>query len=99
MHEPGREDYAAQGEGNFQYRCHTVDAQLSLLCGGEAFQRPGELDPTWNHLVGEYPRSNCAKNLHYTLGGPYFSDYSGTDNADDWFDVYRRAIMPLQEHN
>ena len=59
----------------------------------------GELDPTWNHLVGEYPNSSCAKNLHYTLGGPYFSDYSSTDHADDWFSVYRRAMMPMQEHN
>lgn len=55
----------------------------------------GELEPTWNHLVGEYPESNIAKNLHFTLGGPYFSDYQDTDHAADWFDVLGRALVPM----
>ncbi len=55
----------------------------------------GELNATWNHLVGEYPESNVAKNLHFTLGGPYFSDYRNTDHASDWFEVYQRALTPI----
>lgn len=55
----------------------------------------GELEPAWNHLVGEYPESSSAKNLHYTLGGPYFSDYEDTDHAADWFDALGRALVPM----
>ena len=55
----------------------------------------GELEPAWNHLVGEYPESYSAKNLHYTLGGPYFSDCKDTDHAADWFDAFGRALAPM----
>jgi len=45
----------------------------------------GELDPTWNFLVGEYEQSlELPKVLHWTLGGPYFNDFSSADYADLW---------------
>jgi len=52
----------------------------------------GSLPLEWNWLVGEYPTNKNAKNLHYTLGGPYFSDYQDTDNASDWLDVKERLL-------
>ena len=52
----------------------------------------GSLPLEWNWLVGEYPKNNDAKNLHYTLGGPYFHDYRDTDYADDWNEVKIRMM-------
>lgn len=45
----------------------------------------GALPSQWNHLVGyDAPRSNAAL-VHYTLGGPYFSEYAGCEYAKEWF--------------
>ena len=46
----------------------------------------GELDVRWNWLVGEYddPPSDV-KNVHWTIGGPYFNEYSDVDFAEEWF--------------
>lgn len=56
----------------------------------------GSLPIEWNWLVGEYPQSDNIKILHYTLGGPYFSDYSKTDNANDWLAVKERMLTVKQ---
>ncbi len=47
----------------------------------------GDIPHAWNHLVAYDPSVPVAdvSNLHYTIGGPYFDDYRGTDYADDWF--------------
>lgn len=55
----------------------------------------GTLSPEWNHLVGEYELAAEAKLLHYTLGGPYFPEYRDTDNADEWFRAFEKAIKPV----
>lgn len=55
----------------------------------------GSLDPTWNHLVGEFEPSNTAQILHYTLGGPYFEDYAECDHSEEWFDYWRIASRPI----
>lgn len=44
----------------------------------------GDLPFVWNWLVGEYPHNDLAKNLHYTLGGPWFGEHAHDDHADDW---------------
>ena len=44
----------------------------------------GELPGRWNHLVGyNAPRADAAL-VHYTLGGPYFSDYAHCEYAPAW---------------
>ncbi len=35
----------------------------------------GSLDLDWNWLVGEYPKKDDARVVHFTLGGPYFNEY------------------------
>ena len=52
----------------------------------------GELPLEWNWLVGEYPYNKDAKNVHWTLGGPYFADYNNSDYADEWFRIYTDTI-------
>jgi len=47
--------------------------------------RIGALPLTWNHLVGEYAPDPDAKNLHWTLGGPWFSDYALAPHAERWY--------------
>jgi len=47
----------------------------------------GELTPEWGHLVGEYEvPEKVPANIHWTLGGPWFIDYSDTEYADLWFE-------------
>ncbi len=46
----------------------------------------GELDLRWNWLVGEYADPpNNVKNVHWTVGGPYFHEYEKSDFAEEWF--------------
>jgi hypothetical protein len=44
----------------------------------------GELPDRWNHLVGySAPRRDAAL-VHYTLGGPYFSEHKDCEYAEEW---------------
>ena len=52
----------------------------------------GTLDLEWNWLVGEYDYNPDAKNVHWTLGGPYFTDYQDSDYANEWFNLYADTI-------
>ena len=56
----------------------------------------GSLEPSWNHLVGEYPSSSAAKLLHFTLGGPYFSDYKHSEYSSIWYEYHKRLSSPLK---
>lgn len=55
----------------------------------------GELPVEWNWLVGEYAldeeMKRKVKNVHWTVGGPYFDEYSHVDFADEWFE--EKALM------
>ena len=45
----------------------------------------GELSVNWNWLVGEYEDpTQDIKVLHWTLGGPYFDEYSKTEFSNEW---------------
>ena len=45
----------------------------------------GELSTKWNWLVGEYDNpTKDIKVLHWTLGGPYFEEYSKTEFSEEW---------------
>jgi hypothetical protein len=57
----------------------------------------GELNVRWNWLVGEYDEPPAdVKNVHWTVGGPYFSEFSGADFADEWFAERERMNHVLQ---
>lgn len=51
----------------------------------------GELPVGWNWLVGEYSLNGFdkkeVKNVHFTVGGPYFREYNHVDFAEEWFDM------------
>jgi hypothetical protein len=57
----------------------------------------GELDIRWNWLVGEYedPPSDV-KNVHWTVGGPYFHEYQYADFSKEWFEVRDNMLFCLQ---
>jgi hypothetical protein len=57
----------------------------------------GELDIRWNWLVGEYddPPSDV-KNVHWTVGGPYFHEYQNSDFSQEWFEARDRMQYCLQ---
>ena len=52
----------------------------------------GEIPQRWNHLVGEYDYDDQAGNVHYTIGGPYFTEYSDCDYADEWRSVREEML-------
>ena len=52
----------------------------------------GELPLEWNWLVGEYNYNKNAKNVHWTLGGPYFKDYKNSEYADELYRLYNDTI-------
>ena len=57
----------------------------------------GKLDRRWNHLVDEYEYRNKTEigALHYTIGGPYFKEYSKCSYADLWFSQLRKVLKPI----
>lgn len=47
----------------------------------------GELDVRWNWLVGEYKEPpNDVKNVHWTIGGPYFNEFKDVDFSNEWLE-------------
>ena len=51
----------------------------------------GELDVRWNWLVGDYIDPPVdVKNVHWTLGGPYFNEYSQVDFSGEWFEMNKK---------
>lgn len=44
----------------------------------------GSLNPSWNHLVDEYPPNPNAKLVHFTRGGPWFAKFRFCEFADEW---------------
>ena len=55
--------------------------QFKWLAGDELI---GELPTRWNHLVDYDPPRRDAALVHYTLGGPYFSEYRDCEYAEEW---------------
>lgn len=56
----------------------------------------GSLPLAWNWLIGEYPRNANAKNLHYTLGGPYLKETADCEQAKDWLAVWYTLELPVR---
>jgi hypothetical protein len=52
----------------------------------------GDLPVEWNHLVDEYAPNAAAKNLHFTLGGPYFPQYDHYEGSDEWWSNFMEMI-------
>lgn len=52
----------------------------------------GALPLEWNWLIGEYAPNPTAKNLHFTLGGPWFAEYRDCDHADLWLAARDRML-------
>lgn len=57
----------------------------------------GELDVRWNWLVGEYDEPPVdVKNVHWTVGGPYFEEYRNVDFSEEWFAENEQMAYCLQ---
>lgn len=44
----------------------------------------GELEPTWNYLVGHTQGVDDPAVVHYTDGGPWFTAFENAPYADEW---------------
>ena len=60
----------------------------------------GELNIRWNWLVGEYEDPPIdVKNVHWTVGGPYFQEYEGSDFSEEWFEERNLMQYCLQRNH
>jgi hypothetical protein len=69
--------------------------QFKWVGGDDAI---GELPKTWNHLVGHDALDPGAKNVHYTVGGPYFKEYQACEHADEWH-AQRAALLRADQRH
>ena len=57
----------------------------------------GELSTKWNWLVGEYDNpTKDIKVLHWTLGGPYFEEYSNSEFSKEWTEEFKSMTFCKQ---
>ena len=56
----------------------------------------GELDQGWNHLVGYDAPNPLAKHVHFTIGGPYYKEYSRCEFSSEWFSEYQQMTYAAQ---
>lgn len=57
----------------------------------------GELDVRWNWLVGEYDDPPAdVKNVHWTVGGPYFHEFQNADFSEEWREQNKSMTYCLQ---
>lgn len=52
----------------------------------------GELDPRWNHLVGEAPPRPDAKLVHFTGGCPCIKGLEHCEYASEWLAEYEKGL-------
>ncbi len=57
----------------------------------------GELPVEWNWLATEYDDNEKAKNIHYTLGTPCFSNYKNSSMSKLWWAVYNNSKEGIEE--
>ena len=53
----------------------------------------GSLPLEWNWLAGEYEPKDDIKNVHYTEGGPWFSEYEHCDYSTNWYKYYSECFQ------
>jgi hypothetical protein len=63
--------------------------QFKWLGGDEAI---GAIPSAWNHLVGYDPPRRDASLVHFTIGGPWFDAYRGSEYAPEWFAEKERML-------
>ena len=56
----------------------------------------GALPQEWNHLVGEYEPNPNAKNVHWTIAGPYFKEAENCEWANEWREMNAKMDYCLQ---
>ena len=54
-------------------------------------QQPGQSHAEIMALENLNEKSNNAKLVHFTEGGPYFKNYKHCDYAEEWFDTYKET--------
>jgi lipopolysaccharide biosynthesis glycosyltransferase len=58
-------------------------------------EKIGELPKRWNYLADEYEYTEDVSNIHFTLGGPWFSDgigsYEKSDYEKIWIDYHEEC--------
>ncbi len=56
----------------------------------------GDIPSKWNHLVGYDEPRDDASLVHYTIGGPYFKQWTGCEYAKEWFEEREAMLFAKQ---
>jgi hypothetical protein len=76
-----------------------ADLHRFVWLGDHRHELVGDLPLDWNWLVSEYLENPSAKNLHYTLGGPWFGEpdaWQG-DHAPAWIDEHLHMLRQVSQ--
>lgn len=57
----------------------------------------GKVSHEWNWLIGWYnePRDGTPKFLHYTEGGPWFTEYQDCEHSNEWYKAEREYLYTI----
>jgi lipopolysaccharide biosynthesis glycosyltransferase len=55
----------------------------------------GEIPHRWNHLVGYDAPDRDAALVHFTVGGPWFPEYTQSEHATEWFHEKESMLSAL----
>lgn len=58
----------------------------------------GSLPERWNHLVGHTDATTLPGNVHYTVGGPYFTEFSNCEFSREWF-AERDSMLKVHQRS
>ncbi len=78
--------FIESAKGSYLHRFSWLDEKLV-----------GELPISWNYLVLEYPETNEADLLHYTIGAPCFSEYNYGIEAKIWNETYNNSSTGFKD--
>lgn len=56
----------------------------------------GEIPHRWNHLVGYDEPNPDVSLVHYTLGGPYFNEFTDCEYSKEWFEEREQMLNAAQ---
>ena len=59
-------------------------ANLHNFCWLDSPSQIGSLPRGWNYIPNINDRTNDIKAVHFSLGGPWISDYRDTEFAQQW---------------
>lgn len=79
-----------------EYVNHATGLELHQFKWLSSDDEIGEIPQSWNHLVGYNEPNPNASLVHYTLGGPYFNEFTDCEHAKPWLEA-RESMLRVDQ--